>query len=184
MALFKLTRDVWWGDQLAVETTEPIRAWIGLANNSHLPSEHSLNPYHFLTRQPEPPMCFWLPIDDDTPFGGSHKKVLLNALEAIDEEKLYPLLITCVAGMHRSPSTAILAALKQAGPVADGTLDPVLYHKLLVKQLALFPKVHLRPYAAELHAWIRRNMRLTPELPEIPSWEGHKKEHGWKTPYP
>lgn len=103
--LFKLSEKVWWGSmQAPVEASGAYRSILDLANN-YTSDEH----HYRISQIPDNVVIVRLPIEELVPCSEWLAKQIKVMLDAIDELQLYPLLVHCGAGWHRSPIVAVYA---------------------------------------------------------------------------
>lgn len=152
MSVWKLTDNIWWGDanspRECLETAESV---ICVAENAELSQAH-FSPYHqHLASYPNRPKpFFWLPINDHSEVYRDYLSILRSVIETIDNAKLYPLLIHCYAGVHRSPAVAIYA-----GTITGcGTREA-----LHTKALQLRPEMEYHAFSKSLHRYMGGEVR-------------------------
>ena len=144
MAVWKLTDNIWWGDAAApFECRHTAKSVICVAENAELAS-HGFSPYlqHLNPPDPKPKPLFWLPINDYVEADRDYVLLLNSVLDVVAIGNLFPLLIHCYAGVHRSPATAIYAAVLQQG---GG------YQDLHAKARELRPEMEYHQFSKSLH---------------------------------
>lgn len=147
MAVWKLTDNIWWGDAAApFECRHTAKSVICVAENLEL-ANHQFSPYlqHLNHPDPKPKPFFWLPINDYVEVDADYITLLIGVLDIIDYAKLFPLLIHCYAGIHRSPAVAIYAAC-----VVDRGRDSD-YEPLHAKARELRPEMEYHQFSKSLH---------------------------------
>ena len=147
MAVWKLTDNIWWGDVMSShECRYTAKSVICVADNPELVN-HAFSPYvqHLLPPDPKPRPFFWLPINDHVDVDRNYLEMLVGVLDIIDHAKLFPLLIQCYAGVHRSPAVAIYA-----GQVVDQGRDSD-YEPLHAKARKLRPEMEYHQFSTSLH---------------------------------
>ena len=147
MAVWKLTDNIWWGDASApFECRHTAKSVICVAENAEL-ANHQFSPYlqHLNHPDPKPKPFFWLPINDYVEVDADYITLLIGVLDIIDYAKLFPLLIHCYAGIHRSPAVAIYA-----GCVVDRGRDSD-YEPLHAKARELRPEMEYHQFSQSLH---------------------------------
>jgi protein-tyrosine phosphatase len=142
MALWRLTDSIWWGNvDSPRECLHEAKAVICLAENGELVAPH-ISPYAVQI----PAGCtrphFWLPRNDFNAVDDQYMRTLVGALATVDSAGLYPLLIHCLAGVHRSPSVAIYAAVRLGGD----------YESLHARAKELRPEMEYHDFSKSMHA--------------------------------
>ena len=146
MAFWKLTDDIWWGDVVSPdECLHTAKSVICVADNPELVI-HAFSPYvqHLYHPDPKPKPFFWLPINDYVEVDSDYIKTLDAVIDIVIDRSLYPLLVHCYAGIHRSPAVAIYAGMCLAGGVAS-------YEPLHAKARELRPEMEYHQFSKSLH---------------------------------
>lgn len=154
MAVWKLTDNIWWGDAAApFECRHTAKSVICVAENAEL-ANHGCSPYlqHLMPPDPKPKPLFWLPINDYVEVDRGYIEMLDGVLGVIDSGDLFPLLIHCYAGIHRSPAVAIYAGTmfgEAATPADRGGCGA--YEPLHAKARELRPEMEYHAFSKSLH---------------------------------
>lgn len=154
MAVWKLTDNIWWGDAAApFECRHTAKSVICVAENLEL-ANHQFSPYlqHLNHPDPKPKPFFWLPINDYVDVDSDYIEMLDGVLGVIDNGDLFPLLIHCYAGIHRSPAVAIYAGTmfgEAATPADHGGCGA--YEPLHAKARELRPEMEYHQFSKSLH---------------------------------
>jgi protein-tyrosine phosphatase len=145
MSVWKLTDKVWWGNAGSpAECRDTVKSVICVAENPEL-VQHGYSPYlqHLSPPSPNPKPFFWLPRNDHVEVDLGYLEMLIGVLDIIDRGKLFPLLIHCFAGVHRSPAVAIYA-----GRFTDGD---EAYNALHARARELRPEMEYHAFSLSLH---------------------------------
>lgn len=142
MSVWKLTDSIWWGDVEAPrECLWTAKSVICVAENREL-ADPQLSPYavHLSAGCSTKPV-FWLPRNDYVEVDHQYVVALNGVIKAIDAANLYPMLIHCYAGVHRSPAVAIYAAVQDGGD----------YQALHQKAVSMRPEMEYHQFSKSLH---------------------------------
>lgn len=142
--IWKLTDSIWWGNvESPRECLWSTKSVLCVAENREL-ADPQLSPYaiHIGAGCTSKPV-FWLPRNDYVSVDHQYVVALNGVLKAIDSSHLYPLLIHCYAGIHRSPAVAIYAA----SVIGGGD-----YKSLVEKSLQLRPEIEYHDFSKSLHS--------------------------------
>lgn len=157
MSVWKLTDNIWWGDANSPrECLDTARAVICVAENPELtllqfsPYRQHLIPYYQNVARAKHKPFFWLPRNDHVEVDRDYIRILRTVIEMVDGEDLYPLLIHCYAGVHRSPAVAIYA-----GTITGGGTREALH----AKALQLRPDMEYHAFGRSLHRYMGGEVR-------------------------
>lgn len=121
MAHFELCEKVWWGDmQSPVVLAGRYRSVLDLASN------YVADCHHYRHSQvPADAVYFRLPTDEDRAVTPDFCQLLEDIFSTVAYNRLFPLLVHCMAGQCRSPIVAAYAAWSLDGHYHFGRFTPI-----------------------------------------------------------
>lgn len=145
--VYKLTQDIWWGDANSVIDLGPqVGAVLTVCENKDYTKVigkcnqtiNSTTPYFRLAR------------NDYVAVDATYLATLDSILDAVTAGQYKPFLIHCWAGMHRSPNTALYAAVRRAGYTKEN------YEFLKKEMLNLKPDVQYFKFGKSMDAELQK----------------------------
>lgn len=147
MAHWQLTEDVYWGDVDSLrERGSRMGSVVCVTDNHDLMEKDGYDVLHL----PPPVPYFRVARGDHEEIDNEYMFLLDGVLDLIIEAELFPVLVHCYAGMHRSPAVAIYLAHKmqseqslesleklreKARRQRDGIREDWTFHKSLMERL-------------------------------------------------